>query len=125
LWVLHHCDNPPCVRPDHLFLGTHADNMRDMTAKRREARGERHGSRVRPERILRGEQLPHTRLTAEDVAAIHVRLRAGERQRAVAAEFGVTQSLISLIVQRKVWAHLDAEALIERISPNGTGGTHA
>jgi hypothetical protein len=40
--VLHRCDNPKCVRPDHLFLGTKADNSRDMVTKGRQCRGERH-----------------------------------------------------------------------------------
>lgn len=56
LWVLHHCDTPACIRPDHLYLGTHADNMRDRQLRGRTARGDRSGLRVHPERAARGDR---------------------------------------------------------------------
>lgn len=56
--VLHKCDVRCCVNPTHLFLGTHAANMTDMVAKGRQARGDTHGSRTRPERTLRGDAHP-------------------------------------------------------------------
>ncbi|MBI2934659.1 MAG: HNH endonuclease [Chloroflexi bacterium] len=50
--ILHTCDTPKCVRPDHLLLGTHADNMRDMTIKGR------NGFKVKPGSIVRGDRHP-------------------------------------------------------------------
>lgn len=56
LSVCHRCDHPLCVRPDHLFLGTTAENAHDAQAKGRLASGERHSSRTHPERLARGDR---------------------------------------------------------------------
>jgi hypothetical protein len=90
--VLHHCDNPSCVNPAHLFLGTHADNMRDMAEKGRAARNPQPG-----------ESNGSAKLTEADVLAIRSDKRS---QRAIAAEYGVGHSAISLIKNRKVWTHI-------------------
>ena len=92
LWVLHHCDNPPCVRPDHLFLGTNGDNIRDMLRKGRQ-------SRV-------GSRNPFAKLTEEQVAAILRAHRDGESVRELAQRFGVKWTAIHNIVTRRTWRHV-------------------
>jgi hypothetical protein len=64
MWVLHRCDNRRCCNPSHLFLGTHQDNENDKVAKGRQARGDRHGLRLRPERIARGPEMHRNRKTS-------------------------------------------------------------
>lgn len=89
--VCHHCDNPPCVRPDHLFLGTAKDNVADAVSKGRMAHGENH---VR------------AKLDNSAVIAIRQAFAMGVRQGFLAAKYGIDQSAISNIVRRKKWKHL-------------------
>jgi hypothetical protein len=96
LMVCHHCDNPPCVNPAHLFLGSPADNTRDMWSK---GRGHRGGG-------PRGETHPLHKLTATQVRDIRARCAEGERRAALASECHVSESLIDQIVWRKVWRHI-------------------
>ena len=90
MYVLHCCDNPSCVNPDHLFLGTHADNMADKVSKGRQV-------------AFPGASNGSSKLTASDVLAIR---EAACTQRDIAKTFGVSVSLISQIRSRKLWNHL-------------------
>lgn len=103
LHVLHRCDNPPCCNPDHLFLGTHLDNIADMIAKGRNATGDRHNSRTHPERLPRGENHKHAKLTAAQVEELRATPMKRGMQRAFARRFGVSEGTISLVVNGKVW----------------------
>jgi len=92
--VLHHCDNPPCTRPDHLFLGTQADNVRDRDRKGRQ-------------RSLHGEAVPNSKLTSDQVVRMRHRRAEGAKLRELEIEFGVTKGIISAICRRKLWKHVD------------------
>lgn len=89
--VLHHCDRPACVRIDHLFLGTHLDNMQDKMRKGRHVRSP-------------GEANGRALLTSEEVRRIRGLYDSGKNsQRELAGIFGVSVPAIGRIVRREVW----------------------
>lgn len=102
LFVLHRCDRRPCVNPDHLFLGTQADNSQDAARKGRLV-FQRH-----PERCPRGENASAAKLTAIQVKRIR-RLYAGGlvTQTVLAKRFGVTQAAIWCLLHDKSWKHIE------------------
>lgn len=107
--VCHDCpggDNPACVNPDHLFLGTHDDNLKDAAKKGMMASGNRHKSRTHPDSVARGEAHYSAKLTDDAVRQIRRRVSSGCLMRDVALHFGVTRSTVSMIVSRKRWAHV-------------------
>ena len=93
-YVCHHCDNPSCVRPGHLFLGSQKDNMQDMINKNRS-----------PNNL--GENNPRCKLTRKDVIKIRNLYGTGDYyQYELGMLFGVTQSQIHAITSRKQWKHV-------------------
>lgn len=93
--VCHSCDNPPCVNPNHLFLGTQTDNVYDMQRKGRHRGGS-----------MPGESHPQSKLTKKQVRAIREQYAQGEiSQRALAEQYGMCQSAIGNIIRRKSWKH--------------------
>lgn len=107
LLVCHTCDNPRCCNPAHLFAGTNEDNLKDMARKGRGATGLRSGAHTHPESRPRGIKNGLSKLDDETVLNIRRRYSRGcVTQKALAEESGVDQSLISLIVRRKIWTHL-------------------
>jgi len=93
LCVLHRCDNPACINPEHLFLGTNADNVADKVKKNRQSL------------IGQGKGEKHTmsKLTNKDVLNIRA---SSLSQNKLAAMYHTTQSNISLIRSRAHWAHI-------------------
>ena len=97
LYVLHTCDNPPCVRPDHLYVGTKKRNSQDMIER----------DRMNKAHQARGERVNTARLTAEQVRIIRT-LDDGTvgGRKTLAALHGVTYRAIVFIVKRQHWRHV-------------------
>jgi hypothetical protein len=105
--VCHHCDNPPCVNPAHLFLGTHDDNMADKRNKGRQAQGNGHGLRLHPERAVKGTRVHTSKLIPEQVTEIRALYAAGgATQTKLATMYGVTAQNINRIVHGHYWKSL-------------------
>jgi len=89
--VLHYCDNPCCVNPKHLFLGTNDDNMRDMVSKGRQSRGRSHC---------------HAKLSERHVREIRRLSDKGVSHRVMAEKFSVTRACIGKAVRGETWGHV-------------------
>lgn len=102
IFVLHKCDNPRCVNPAHLFLGTHDDNMADKVQKNRQARGL---AIVGNRNTARGERAGRPKLKEADIKDIRASYRK-EANAAIARRYGVSKVLVGLIMKRKAWKHV-------------------
>lgn len=91
MMVCHHCDNPPCCNPSHLFVGTRQDNMDDMKRKGRSPAG---------------TASPNSKLTDADVMEIRRRYEAGERTEDIATRFNIKARNVSWVATGKAWSHL-------------------
>lgn len=91
LGVLHHCDNPPCVNPAHLYVGTALDNARDRKLR---------------DRGVKGQRVNTSKLNEDQVYEIRAARDAGEKQKKIADLYGITEAMVSLIARRKSWAWL-------------------
>lgn len=119
LHVLHKCDLPLCINPEHLFLGTHQDNMKDRSRKKRgnHPTGLRNGRHTQPYRTCRGENHPwhknpnhargennwNAKLTEQQILEIR---DWKESQASASRHFKISTTTINAIVKRKIWKHL-------------------
>lgn len=95
LFVCHRCDNPSCVNPNHLFLGTHQDNMTDMVEKGRA-------------NSLKGEDSPNSTITERQAREIYNDSRS---HRKIAKIYGISHSTVSAIKNKRIWKHIHAQSV--------------
>lgn len=98
LYVLHSCDNPPCVNPNHLRAGTQSENMIEASER----------GRLDDRNTIRGAKHPQAKLTEDYVREIRERYaEGGVYHKELADEFGVERSVVTNAVNRKTWRHVE------------------
>jgi hypothetical protein len=95
-FLCHRCDNPSCVRPDHMFVGTNHDNVKDMRAK---------GRHVNPPKMI-GTSNVNAKLTPDDVRRMRALREAGATCHELAAIFGVYWGTAYKVCRGETWAHV-------------------
>lgn len=91
--VCHHCDNPKCINPGHLFIGTRSDNMKDCVLKNRL-------------NVPKGEKHPHSKLTEEKIREIRNLSNKGYSQRQLSRIYQIGHRAIGAVVNKKSWKHV-------------------
>ena len=99
MFVCHRCDVPSCCNPDHLFLGTNQDNVRDMISKGRNSPPPRNPHVV-------GSVHPGSKLTEEQVIQIREAYRRGAKQKDLAQQYEVAHQTISKVVNNRRFKHV-------------------
>jgi len=115
MMVCHTCDNPKCVNPDHLWLGTAKDNYKDMLEKGRRniAIGWKHTKETklkfkdRKHADRKGEKHHLSKFTEKDIFKIRQLYKKGQTQKFIADLYNCDQSTISYIVRNKRWSHIN------------------
>jgi hypothetical protein len=102
LWVLHHCDNPPCINPAHLFLGTHSDNMRDAASKGR--------LRTASRRVLTHEQVAEIRANYRTLPPGRPKAGTDRTWTAqwIARRYGISHGAVQSIIHNRSWVDIEA-----------------
>lgn len=104
--VCHKCDNPACIRPTHLFLGTHKENMEDMSRKGRGSGGVSgvNNASVKHPELRQADRNGNRKLFSADVLVIRVRYRSGtETYKSLAVEYGVSVVTVNRVVNGRAW----------------------
>jgi hypothetical protein len=107
LLVCHTCDNPSCINPSHLFLGTHLDNFKDMKEKGRSCKGNRSRNYLYPEKRQKGESNGSSKLKEHQIIEIRNKYdNENMSSKEIANQYGVHETTINNIVKRKKWKHI-------------------